>query len=169
MIANVPKTVVNYVLDWLYETTHWEGIRLTLLKPATAELAEDQEDERELMPFPVLDACFALFAGEKMSPDEVSVALKAVFPEHAPERLDDWAARFVRLFSASIYKWVAGSHLDSRGQPRSRARARPAASGRAARRVAQDMKRATKTPRDESRREYRRETGQLHSSPPAIP
>jgi NAD+ synthase (glutamine-hydrolysing) len=106
VIANVPKTVVNYVLDWLYEATRWEGIRLTLLKPATAELADNQEDERELMPFPVLDACFALFAGEKMSPDEVAVTLKAVFPEHSPERLDDWAARFVRLFTASIYKWA---------------------------------------------------------------
>lgn len=106
VIANVPKTVVNYVLDWLYETTKLEGIRLTLLKPASAELAEDQEDERELMPFPVLDACFALFAGEKMSPDEVARALRTMFPEHAPERLDDWAARFVRLFGASIYKWV---------------------------------------------------------------
>jgi len=106
VIANVPKTVVNYVLDWLYETTKWEGIRLTLLKPASAELADDQEDERELMPFPVLDACFALFAGEKMSGDEVAQALAAVFPEHAAEKLDAWAARFVRLFSASIYKWA---------------------------------------------------------------
>lgn len=106
VIANVPKTVVNYLLDWLYETTRAEGIRLTLLKPASAELAEDQEDERELMPFPVLDACFALFAGEKMAPDEVARALRAVFPEHAPERVDDWVARFVRLFTASIYKWV---------------------------------------------------------------
>ncbi|HLK37315.1 MAG TPA: NAD(+) synthase [Polyangiaceae bacterium] len=106
VIANVPKTVVNYLLDWLYETGRWESIRLTLLKPASAELAEDQEDERELMPFPVLDACFALFAGEKMAPQEVATALKAIFPEHPPERLDDWTARFVRLFSASIYKWV---------------------------------------------------------------
>jgi NAD+ synthase (glutamine-hydrolysing) len=98
--------VVNYLIDWLYERTRAEGIRLTLLKPATAELADNQEDERELMPFAVLDACFALFAGEKMSPDEVALALCAAFPEHPPERLDDWAARFVRLFSASIYKWV---------------------------------------------------------------
>jgi NAD+ synthase (glutamine-hydrolysing) len=105
-IANVPKTVVNYLLDWLYEKTRAEGIRLTLLKPASAELAEDQEDERELMPFVVLDACFALFAEEKMAPGEVVTALRAIFPEHPPERLDDWAARFVRLFSASIYKWV---------------------------------------------------------------
>jgi NAD+ synthase (glutamine-hydrolysing) len=106
VIANVPKTVVNYLLDWLYEETRWEGIRLTLLKPASAELAEDQEDERELMPFPVLDACFALFAGEKMAPEEVAAALRSIFPEHGGDMLDDWAVRFVRLFSASIYKWV---------------------------------------------------------------
>jgi NAD+ synthase (glutamine-hydrolysing) len=106
VIANVPKTVVNYLIDWIHERTRSEGIRLTLLKPATAELAEDQEDERELMPFPVLDACFALFAGEKMSPGEVQQAMRAMFPEHAPERIDDWVARFVRLFTASIYKWV---------------------------------------------------------------
>ncbi|HEY5240609.1 MAG TPA: NAD(+) synthase [Polyangiaceae bacterium] len=106
VVANVPKTVVSYLIDWLYEQSHAEGIRLTLLKPASAELAEDQEDERELMPFPVLDACFALFAGEKMAPDEVAQALRAVFPEHPTERLDDWVDRFVRLFTASIYKWV---------------------------------------------------------------
>ena len=106
VIANVPKTVVNYLLDWLYERTRAEGIRLTLSKPASAELADDQEDERELMPFPVLDACFALYAGEKMSPGEVVEALRAVFPEYAREKLEDWAARFVRLFDASIYKWV---------------------------------------------------------------
>jgi NAD+ synthase (glutamine-hydrolysing) len=106
VIANVPKTVVNHVIDWLYEKTKLEGIRLTLLKPASAELADDQEDERDLMPFPVLDACFALFAGEKMSPGEVAEALIAVFPEHPADRLQEWAARFVRLFTASIYKWV---------------------------------------------------------------
>jgi NAD+ synthase (glutamine-hydrolysing) len=106
VIANVPKTVVNYLIDWLYEKHRFEGIRLTLLKPASAELAPDQEDERELMPFPVLDACFALFAGEKMAPEEVAQALRSVFPEHAPAQLDDWVARFVRLFTASIYKWV---------------------------------------------------------------
>jgi NAD+ synthase (glutamine-hydrolysing) len=124
VIANVPKTVVNYLLDWLYDKSRAEGIRLTLLKPASAELAEDQEDERELMPFPVLDACFALFAGEKMAPDEVARALRAVFPEHPPERIDDWAARFVRLFTASIYKWVQaplGLHVGNLDLERERA------------------------------------------------
>jgi NAD+ synthase (glutamine-hydrolysing) len=106
VVANVPKTVVNVLIDWLYEQTRWEGIRLTLLKPASAELADDQEDERELMPFEVLDACFALFAGEKMAPAEVASALRSIFPEHPGEKLDAWAARFARLFTASIYKWV---------------------------------------------------------------
>ncbi len=106
VIANVPKTVVNYVIDWLYETTKWEGIRLTLCKPASAELAEDQEDERDLMPFPVLDACFALFVGEKMTMAEVTQALETMFPEKPPRQLEQWGARFATLFSESIYKWV---------------------------------------------------------------
>ena len=106
VIANVPKTVVNYLIEWLYDSTRSEGIRLTLLKPASAELAADQEDERELMPFPVLDACFALFVGEKMGADEVAVALRVLFPEFGRATLDAWVERFVRLFAGSIYKWV---------------------------------------------------------------
>jgi NAD+ synthase (glutamine-hydrolysing) len=106
LVANLPKTVVNYLLDYLHEQTKWEGITLTLIKPASAELADDMEDEKDLMPFPVLDACFALYAGEKMSPDEVNVALRAMFPEHAADKLDAWTVKFARLFTQSIYKWV---------------------------------------------------------------
>src|SRR6185436_9668720 len=82
VIANVPKTVVNYLLDYLLEKTQLPGILLTLKKPASAELADDQEDEKDLMPFPVLDACFALYAGEKMAPTEVRDVLRLMFPEH---------------------------------------------------------------------------------------
>jgi NAD+ synthase (glutamine-hydrolysing) len=106
VIANVPKTVVNYLLDYLLETTGSESIRLTLKKPASAELAESQEDERDLMPFSVLDACFYLYAGEKMARDEVAVALRGMFPGEAPEQLAAWAQKFEKLFTASIYKWV---------------------------------------------------------------
>jgi len=106
VIANVPKTVVNYLLDYLIETTNSEAIRLTLKKPASAELADNMEDERDLMPFPVLDACFALYAGEKMSLPEVVSALRSIFPDENPEQLDAWAKKFGRLFTQSIYKWV---------------------------------------------------------------
>jgi NAD+ synthase (glutamine-hydrolysing) len=106
VIANVPKTVVNYLLDYLLEKTNLPGIQLTLEKPASAELADDQEDEKDLMPFPVLDACFALYAGEKMSPTEVRDVLRVMFPAYDPSVVDGWAARFARLFTQSIYKWV---------------------------------------------------------------
>jgi NAD+ synthase (glutamine-hydrolysing) len=106
VIANVPKTVVSYLLDYLLEKTGSEAIRLTYAKPPSAELAEDMEDERDLMPFPVLDACFALYAGEKMAPSEVVVVLRSLFPEEDPARLEAWTAKFARLFTGSIYKWV---------------------------------------------------------------
>jgi NAD+ synthase (glutamine-hydrolysing) len=109
VIANVPKTVVNYLLDYLLETApegRREGIRLTLEKPASAELAHGMEDEKDLMPFPVLDACFALYAGEKMSEEETLVALRAMFPRYEASVLEGWAKKFGRLFTSSIYKWV---------------------------------------------------------------
>ncbi len=106
VIANVPKTVVNYLLEYLSEKTHSDAIRLTVQRPASAELAEDQEDERDLMPFQVLDACFYLYAGEKMSPDEVVQALRALLPREDPQRIEAWTEKFARLFTASIYKWV---------------------------------------------------------------
>ncbi len=106
VIANVPKTVVNYLLDYIIEKSNMPGFVLTLKKPASAELADNQEDEKELMPFPVLDACFALYAGEKMAPSEVCHVLLTMFPEYEKERIEAWAARFARLFTQSIYKWV---------------------------------------------------------------
>ena len=81
VLANVPKTVVMSLLDYLQEQTGYEGIGLVLAKPAGPELAPDQEGEKELMPFPVLDACFHLFAAEKLLPDEVEEALVVMFPD----------------------------------------------------------------------------------------
>jgi len=106
VIANVPKTVVNYLLDYLLETTGMKGIELTLQKPASAELADNQEDEKDLMPFPILDACFALYAGEKMSVSEVTQVLHSAFSEYPHGIIAGWVRRFERLFTQSIYKWV---------------------------------------------------------------
>ena len=106
VIANVPKTVVMYLLDYLYELHPYEGIKKVVARPAGPELAPNQVGEEELMPFTVLDACFHLFAGEKLAPTEVRFALGAMFPEIAGHKLDDWVQKFVRLFLQSIYKWV---------------------------------------------------------------
>jgi NAD+ synthase (glutamine-hydrolysing) len=118
VIANVPKTVVMYLLDYLQETTKLEGIRLALARPPGPELKPDQLGEEELMPFAILDACFHLFAGEKLAPPELFSALRTMFPDVPADRLQGYVDKFVKLFLRSIYKWVQAplslhiGHLD---------------------------------------------------------
>ena len=106
VIANVPKTVVVALLERFHRRYGFKGVELTLATAPGPELAEAQAAEDELMPFPVLDACLHLYAGEKLSPEEVAQALPALFPDLDPERLAGWARRFATLFTRSIYKWV---------------------------------------------------------------
>lgn len=106
VIANVPKTVVIALLERLRERYESEGIALCLQTEPGPELADDQEAEQELMPFPVLDACLHLYAAEKLAPSEVARALPSLFPDRDPEELAEWAERFATLFTRSIYKWV---------------------------------------------------------------
>jgi NAD+ synthase (glutamine-hydrolysing) len=106
VIANVPKTVVIALLERLHARFGFTGIEATLATEPGPELADAQVAETELMPFPVLDACLHLYAGEKMAPAEVAHALAGLFPSMPAARLDAWAERFVQLFTRSIYKWV---------------------------------------------------------------
>lgn len=106
VIANVPKTVVVALLERFHRRYGLEGIAQTFATAPGPELAEAQAAEDELMPFPVLDACLHLYAGEKLAPDEVARALPSLFPDLDAGRLADWARRFAVLFTRSIYKWV---------------------------------------------------------------
>jgi NAD+ synthase (glutamine-hydrolysing) len=106
VIANVPKTVVVALLERLQTRFGFNGIAATLSTEPGPELADAQEAERELMPFPVLDACLHLYAGEKLSPDEMVTALGSLFSDASPTQRRTWVARFTKLFSQSIYKWV---------------------------------------------------------------
>ncbi len=106
VIANVPKTVVIALLERLETRFGFKGVSATLHTDPGPELADKQVAEDELMPFPILDACLHLYAGEKMAPEEVGLALKSLFPKYPADRLAAWAASFTKLFSQSIYKWV---------------------------------------------------------------
>jgi NAD+ synthase (glutamine-hydrolysing) len=106
VIANLPKTVVMFLLDYLFERHGYQGIERVKAQPAGPELKPNQVGEEELMPFPVLDACFYLFAGEKLSPAELLATLVPMFPERGAAALKSDVERFVRLFSTSIHKWV---------------------------------------------------------------
>lgn len=106
VIANIPKTVVVALLERLSRRFGFAGIQATLDTDPGPELADKQVAEHELMPFPVLDACLHLYAGEKMSPDDIGTALHALFPAYPADMLQKCAVRFTKLFSQSIYKWV---------------------------------------------------------------
>lgn len=106
VLANVPKTVVIFLLEHLLETRGFEGIRACFEAPAGPELASNQKGEDELMPFRALDACFHLYASEKMSPDEIVAVLDVMFPEDGTATHQAWVQKFLRLFTQSIYKWV---------------------------------------------------------------
>lgn len=106
VIANIPKTVVVALLERLHRRFGFAGIQATLDTDPGPELADKQVAEHELMPFPVLDACLHLYAGEKMSPDDIGTALHALFPAYPADMLQKCAVRFTKLFSQSIYKWV---------------------------------------------------------------
>ncbi len=115
LLGNLPKTIVIRLLEYLEQKHHFAVLPELLSTRASAELARGQEDERDLMPFPVLDACFALFAGEKMMPGELYLAIRAMWtdeelrtmrPDYRTGMLKDWVRHFCRLFVASIFKWV---------------------------------------------------------------
>jgi NAD+ synthase (glutamine-hydrolysing) len=106
VLANVPKTVVILLLEYLLETTKLEGISMCFEAPAGPELAANQQGEDELMPFRALDACFHLYAAEKLSPPELIQVLDQMFPQDPPGAHAAWVQKFVRLFTQSIYKWV---------------------------------------------------------------
>ena len=106
VISNLPKTVVMYMLDYLHKKHGYAGIAAVTARPAGPELAHNQVGEEDLMPFPVLDACFHLFAGEKMSPAEVITVVGDMFPQLSAEVVKAHVQKFVKLFSQSIFKWV---------------------------------------------------------------
>lgn len=106
VISNLPKTVVMYLLAYLEEKLGFEGIKAVVARPAGPELMHNQVGEDELMPFPILDACFHLFAGEKLGPADVVTAVRAIFPDLSPETAEAHVKKFVKLFTQSIYKWV---------------------------------------------------------------
>ena len=106
VIANLPKTVVIRLLERLHRRFSLEGIAMTLATVPGPELTEHQTAEAELMPFAVLDVCLHLYAAEKLSLEEIKFVLPTLFPDLPAERAQEWAERFVNLFTRAIYKWV---------------------------------------------------------------
>lgn len=129
-IANVPKTLVTPLLNYLMEEFKdqpgiHEALEGVYVSIASAELEEDQQDEKELGPFEVLDLCLLLFIGKKKSPWETyhilcqiyrnQATLHTTFPyKYEPGDLKRWVLGFFNRFMNSIFKWVQtpmGAHI----------------------------------------------------------
>ncbi len=113
LIGNTPKTVVPLMIAHFGKKYPLGPITELLAQRASAELAKDQFDEDDLMPYEVLDACFLHFVGEKLAPADLYRVIRSAWPDERlatigadSARLKVWVKRFLTLFFASIYKWV---------------------------------------------------------------
>jgi len=126
LLGNVPKTVINKILrDMTYEQDlkissyvnidFYHLLYLLMETKASAELADDQQDERDLMPFDILDLCYYLLVKEKKNPQDIYDYLNNKFsekdlldlaPNYEKGMLKNWVVRFIQLFFRNIYKWV---------------------------------------------------------------
>ena len=66
-IANVPKTVVSQLLEYLAQRDNIKSLKKILEIPPSAELAPGQQDETDLMPYVVLDDLLYLYARKRLS------------------------------------------------------------------------------------------------------
>jgi NAD+ synthase (glutamine-hydrolysing) len=119
LIGNLEKTRVNEMLERIQRVTQdgvpklWDAISDLMNSVASAELADDQQDERDLMPYPVLDEGLKLFVGERKSPRDVlrilrerEGAIRRNCPGYDPAKLAGWVEKTVRLFFRNIFKLV---------------------------------------------------------------
>ncbi len=101
VISDVFKTDVYRLARWLDRDEEVIPRRI-LERPPSAELAPDQEDERSLMPYSVLDAILRLYLEDEVDPADI------VARGHDPVAVH----RVVRLVAGSEYKrWQAAPGL----------------------------------------------------------
>ncbi|MFW6146567.1 MAG: NAD(+) synthase [Planctomycetota bacterium] len=124
-IAGIDKAFLGQWLTWL--ETHGPTdlgpigalAAVNALTP-TAELrppAMGQTDERDLMPYPLLDAIEAAAIRDKNAPAEVYALMAARFPQYAPEQLAAWVDRFFDLWCRNQWKrerYAPSFHVDDK-------------------------------------------------------
>lgn len=103
-IANIPKTLVGRMLAYAIEREGLHSLQKILEIPPSAELASNQQDETDLMPYAVLDDLLYLFARRRMSLADCWRVLYHRHPDRDPEQLRTWTAKFGRLFAQNQWK-----------------------------------------------------------------
>ncbi len=123
-IAGIDKAFLQHWLCWL-EQQGPDGVgpvpalRAVNQQQPTAELRPSeaaQTDERDLMPYEVLDAIERAAIRDKLIPVEVFDRLRAHYGDtYSPAELECWVDRFFRLWSRNQWKrerYAPSFHLD---------------------------------------------------------
>lgn len=134
-IAGIDKHWLRHWLIWLEKTgcevkgkhIKIEGLKYVNALHPTAELrpAEyDQTDEKDLMPYEVLDAIEKVAVKDKKSPVEAMKYMEVLFRDnYSKEQLGGYVKRFYQLWSRNQWKrerYAPSFHLDNRNlDPRS--------------------------------------------------
>ncbi|MBC7352651.1 MAG: NAD+ synthetase, partial [Thermogutta sp.] len=116
-------TYLRQWLKWL-EQVGPEGLhpvpalaKVNALTP-TAELRpseQQQTDEADLMPYPILDFIEKAAIRDKLSPREIYRLMRHEFPDYGPEQLVTWVERFFRLWCRNQWKrerYAPAFHVD---------------------------------------------------------
>ncbi len=130
-IAGIDKAFLRQWLRWLETVGPTGHARIAALgavnaQAPTAELrpqTEAQTDEKDLMPYDVLDAIEGAAIRDKHTPLEVFREIRAQFPGHTPAVLGEWIERFYRLWCRNQWKrerYAPAFHVDDKNlDPRS--------------------------------------------------
>lgn len=103
-INNLPKTLVSRLLAYIAERDNIQSLRKVLAIPPSAELAPDQEDEKDLMPYPVLDDLLYLYARKRLSLADCWRVLCHRHAERSQEQLRQWTQNFANRFVQNQWK-----------------------------------------------------------------
>jgi len=122
-IAGIDKDFLRHWLQWLEQ----EGpvqlapiptLALVTQQSPTAELRpphQEQKDEKDLMPYPLLNAIEIAAIRDRQSPYEIFCLLRVKFREYEEEQLLNWIERFFTLWTRNQWKrerFAPSFHLD---------------------------------------------------------
>lgn len=122
-VAGVDKDFLNKWIRWCAEIGP-EGVgpivslKEVYKKPPTAELrplSAHQEDEKDLMPYDVLECIERQFIRERKSPMDVAESVMAIFPQISEKVIVGYVIKFLRLWSRNQWKrerYAPAFHLD---------------------------------------------------------
>lgn len=103
-INNIPKTLISQLLEYVAQRDGIRALEKILAIPPSAELAPNQTDEGDLMPYVVLDDLLYLYAKHRMSLADCWRVVCLRHPAHDPEQLRRWTAEFGRRFAFNQWK-----------------------------------------------------------------